>query len=450
MNKNKTMRVLAVISLAQALCAMPAWSAVNAEQAAELGKRLTPVGAEQAGNADGSIPAWTGGFTQTPPGHKKGKMDIDPFPNEKPIVTIDAKNMEQYKGRLTESVQRLMANYPNFNIEVYPTHRTASTPDWFNEYTAKNAVSAQLSPDVKTVSGAYGGTPFPIPKTGGEVLWNHFLSWKGTAIEQQISLFMIDGGGRRSLTAAIQIDDLYRYHLPGGEKDFDGFWQWHRALTTAPGRSAGEALVGIWPVDFQKNQPGSWQYMPGQRRVRKLPNVQFDTPNFYVSGMMQFDEAYGFFGSPEQYDWKLVGKKELYIPYNTNKLLAAKPEDAFGPGFVNPKLVRWELHRVWEVEGTLRPGVRNAVPRRKLYMDEDSWNIVMTDLWDSQNKLYRGAIAYTGINYDLPGVLALPFNNTDFQQQAYTIGSFIDHYTPVEPKPRSFFSAESLTQSALR
>ncbi|WP_193075991.1 DUF1329 domain-containing protein [Pseudomonas sp. FME51] len=450
MNNYKGKQWWLAAALAQCMLTTSVWAAVSAEEAAALGTTLTPIGAERAGNETGTIPEWTGGFTGKPEGHRVGKMDIEPFPNEQPVLVINAENLDQYRDNLSQSVQRLIETQADFRLDVYPTHRTASAPQWFYDYTAKNALSAQLSNGVKSLTGAYGGTPFPIPKNGGEVLWNHFLSWKGSAVEQEVSMYMIDGNGRQSLSSSIHIHDMYRYHLPGGEADFDGFWQWHRALTTAPGRSAGEALVGIWPVDFQRHQPGSWQYMPGQRRVRKLPNVQFDTPNFYVSGMMQFDEAYGFFGSPEQYDWQLISKKEMYVPYNTNKLLTVSPKEAYQPGIVNPDAVRWELHRVWEVEGVLKEGVRNTVPRRRLYMDEDSWNIILADLWDSQDQLYRGAIAYTGINYDLPGVLALPIKTMDHQQGTYVVGSVIDHYTPVTPQPRSFFTAEALVQDALR
>lgn len=377
-------------------------------------------------------------------------MIADPFPDEKPTLVITGKNVASYKERLSQSVVKMLEQNPEWRLDIYPTHRTASAPDAFYNYTEQNAVTAQLSGDGIGVKNAYGGIPFPLPKNGSEVLWNHFLSWKGVGVEMEGGMYMVDAKGRSSLTAALKMDGFYRYALPGGEKDFDGFFQWHRSLTTAPGRSAGEALVGIWPQDFTVQQPGSWQYMPGQRRVRKLPNVQFDTPNFLMSGLTQFDEAYGFFGSPEQYNWKLVGKKEMYIPYNTNKLFSATPDALMTPKVLNPDFIRWELHRVWEVEASLKTGFRNVVPKRTVYMDEDTWGIVLADLWDSQGKLYRGAINYPVVNYDLPGVVLRPFMSVDFQQQAYTLGELLSKYLPVTPKPRSFYSAEALVQDALR
>ncbi|WP_434701860.1 DUF1329 domain-containing protein [Pseudomonas sp. D1-36] len=447
---NYSVKFLLSAAFFVALINTPVRAAVTPVEAAKLNSELTPLGAERSGNASGSIPAWSGGYKGMPTGHKPGSMNSDPFPDEKPVLVINSKNAAAYKDQLSQTVQLLLQQNPEWRLDVYPTHRTASAPEAFYNYTKTNATTAQLSGDGVGVTHAYGGIPFPLPKNGSEVLWNHFLSWKGVGVEMEGGMYMVDSKGRSSLTAALKMDGFYRYALPGGEKDFDGFFQWHRSLTTAPGRSAGEALIGIWPQDFTSQQPGSWQYMPGQRRVRKLPNVQFDTPNFLMSGLTQFDEAYGFFGSPEQYDWKLVGKKEMYIPYNTNKLFSVIPEELLTPKVLNPNVIRWELHRVWEVEATLKPGVRNVVPKRRVYMDEDTWAIVMADLWDSQNKLYRGAINYPVVNYDLPGVVMRPFMSIDFQQQAYTLGELDTKYLPVTPKPRSFYSAEALVQDALR
>jgi hypothetical protein len=447
---NYKIKFLLSTAFVVALNNTPAWAAVTPAEAAKLGNELTPLGAERSGNAAGSIPAWSGGYKGIPAGHKPGSMNSDPFPDEKPTLVITSKNAAEYKDRISQSVQLLLQQNPDWRLDVYPTHRTASAPEAFYNYTKQNATTAQLSGDGIGVNNAYGGVPFPLPKNGSEVLWNHFLAWKGVGVEMEGGMYMVDSKGRSSLTAALKMDGFYRYALPGGEKDFDGFFQWHRSLTTAPGRSAGEALIGIWPQDFTSQQPGSWQYMPGQRRVRKLPNVQFDTPNFLMSGLTQFDEAYGFFGSPEQYDWKLVGKKEMYIPYNTNKLFSVTPEELLTPKVLNPNVIRWELHRVWEVEATLKAGVRNVVPKRRVYMDEDTWGIVLADLWDSQGKLYRGAINYPVVNYDLPGVIMRPFMSLDFQQQAYTLGELDTKYLPVTPKPRSFYSAEALVQDALR
>ena len=48
--------------------ALPAYAKLTAAEAARLGADLTPMGAEKAGNKDGTIPAWTGGVCSPPAG----------------------------------------------------------------------------------------------------------------------------------------------------------------------------------------------------------------------------------------------------------------------------------------------------------------------------------------------------------------------------------------------
>jgi hypothetical protein len=430
----------------------PAHAAVSAAEAEKLKTTLTPLGAERAGNAEGSIPAWTGAVPPKPAGLKKvGDVTADPFPNEKPTLKITAANLDQYAARLSESTKYLLKTYPDFHIDVYPTHRTATAPQYVYDNVAKNAVNAKLENGNLIVSGAYGGVPFPIPKAGGEIIWNHFLAWKGQTVSTVYDMYLVTSDGRRALASVIDIVEQYPYYLPGGDaKTFDGWWWLHKGDTTAPARSSGESLIGRFPTDYAKNETGSWQYLPGQRRVRKLPNVNYDTPNFYMSGVTQFDEAYGFFGKPDQYNWKILGKKEMYVPYNANRVNGSTADELIGPNFPKPEQVRWELHRLWVLEGTLEPGKRNVVPRRRLYVDEDTWNIVMTDQWDSQDKLWRGLLSYSFIAYDLPGVMPMPFAIFDFQKRAYSLAGFIKKYEPIAPKPVSFFNPDSMVQDALR
>ncbi|MFD2883816.1 DUF1329 domain-containing protein [Pseudomonas lini] len=131
---------LAGMSLAQA--------AVSPEQAARLKTELTPLGGERAGNADGSIPPWNGGYTKVAPGYKAGDKRADPFAGEKPLYSIKASNMEQYASGLAEGTKLLLKKYPDYRLDVYPTHRSAAAPQWVYDNTGKNATRATL--DVET------------------------------------------------------------------------------------------------------------------------------------------------------------------------------------------------------------------------------------------------------------------------------------------------------------
>ena len=123
MNFSKTLlagALLAVLGTAQA---------VTPEEAKQLGTKLTRVGANPAANADGTIPAYTGGLTTPPPGFKAGSsVRIDPFAKEKPRLTITAGNMAQHEGQLTAGARALLKKYPGYKINVYPTHRTVALP----------------------------------------------------------------------------------------------------------------------------------------------------------------------------------------------------------------------------------------------------------------------------------------------------------------------------------
>ncbi|WP_168666340.1 DUF1329 domain-containing protein [Paraburkholderia sp. SG-MS1] len=425
--------------------------AASTEEAAKLKTTLTPFGAERAANADGTIPAWTGDALKPPAGRAHGSIGPAPFADEKPLFQITAGNMDKYASKLSEATKYMLKTYPDYRLDVYPTHRTSVAPQWVYDNTFKNATRAKTDKDDLQLVDAYGGIPFPIPKSGIELIWNHYTHWQGSTVHTNFPNYLITSDGRLQTAAVINVTDQYGlYNKNSDVKSFNGVYWEHKGVTTAPSRSSGEALVGIWYTDFKDKEIGSWQYLPGQRRVRKLPNVNYDTPNFYTSGVTQFDEAYGFFGKPDQMNFRIVGKREMYIPYNTNKLNMATPDKAFGPHFPNPDLVRWELHRVWEVEATVKEGMRNVIPKRHLFFDEDSWMIVSADEWDAQGKLYRGLLSYPFFAYDLPGVVGLPFIAFDFQARAYSVGGDVTDYTPIEYQPASFFNPDSMVQDALR
>ncbi len=138
----------------------------------------------------------------------------------------------------------------------------------------------------------------------------------------------------------------------------------------------------------------AWQYLPGQRRVKLAPDLAYDTPNAGSGGTSTYSDTFVFNGAMDRFDWKLVGKKEMYVPYNGYKLMYAKDiKPALTPNHVNPDFMRWELHRVWVVEATLKPGQRDLYSKRVFYLDEDSWVALAADQYDGKGQLYRATLA---------------------------------------------------------
>ncbi|MES1265061.1 MAG: DUF1329 domain-containing protein, partial [Variovorax sp.] len=331
--------------------ASTAIAGVTPDEAAQLKTTLTPMGAERAANKDGSIPAWTGAATANAGITAEGRRS-DPFAGEKPLLSVNAKNMSQYAERLTEGTKALMQKYADFRIDVYKTYRTAIAPQSVYDATAKNATGATLidgdaGPQPK---GAFGGVPFPIPKAGAEVIWNHKLAWRGTAWYWEFHGYQLSSDGRWVLAGDTANDQTMPFYAKDGSAErFGGEYWLVRSLTRGPAIRAGEAITGRLNVDEGKTS--AWVYLTGQRRVRKLPNSCCDTPTPFSAGITSFDEVEVFASRLDRFDWRLLGKKEIFIPYNTNRTHApAKDSEVLGSRFLNPDHVRWELHRVWVVE----------------------------------------------------------------------------------------------------
>lgn len=394
---------LKLLPLAAALlvATVPAWSAVSADEAAKLKTELTPLGAEKSGNKDGSIPAWTGGYNTPIPGFKNGGKRADPFAADKPLYQVTAKNMDQYGDKLTDGVKGMLKKYPDsFRVDVYPTRRTAAAPQWVYDNTAKNAVKAELKDLIPT--NAYGGIPFPIPKSGAEAMWNHVLRWRGEAWHVLVKGVQGTADGKQVVTGIGSGDFQMPYYFKDGSAEkFDGNHWSIRILTTGPALRAGEGVVGRQNLNGDKTQV--WVYVTGQRRVRKVPNACCDTPTPNSAGVATFDQTDVFDGRMDRFDWKIVGKKEMLIPYNGNKLLATSEAEAMQAHHLNPSAMRWELHRVWVVEATVAAGKRHLSPKRRYYLDEDTWIATLADHWDANGQLWQMGFANPVVMPDLPG-----------------------------------------------
>lgn len=444
--------LLAAASLA---VSVPALAAVSAEEAAKLKTTLTPLGAEKAGNKAGTIPAWDGGLTKAPSGYKNGDPRPDLFPGEKPTLSINAANMAQHADKLTDGVQALMKKYPDFRIDIYPTHRTAAAPQFVYDNSFKNATHAKTIDGGYGMEGAFGGVPFPIPKDGYEVIWNQRTAWHGGNVTLPMRVWVVTADGRRAMASGgTQTISQAFYAKEGSLEKFDGYYQYGKFVANAPGSKAGEAILALDSVSDAVPR-GLWQYLVGQRRVRKAPSVAYDTPDSVTSGIGLFDEAFTLFGPIDKHELKLVGKREVYIPYNNNRAAAAKVEDLVTPNTLNPAQVRWELHRVWEVEATLAAGKRHVVPKRKYYIDEDSWQTVLFDGWDAKGQLWRTNFALMLTAPDVPVVTNFVlWGGYDMQNGSYYLNMASNElpkqYEIVPPIPRSFFSPESLANEGSR
>lgn len=389
---------LAVVSTSALATATP-------EEAAQLGKSLTPLGAEKAGNKEGTIPEWTGGI-DPPPEFKPGdRKRPDPYAGDKPRFSITGQNADEHKDRLTAVTYALLKRYPTMRVDVYPTHRPVTSPQAVLDNTVRNATRARLAGNGLAVENSLPGVPFPIAKDGNEAMWNHLLRYQGVASVCKYDSYNIDSAGTATLaTTGFSYREWPLFRPENMNKVVEGsdIYALTKQEYVGPARRASEALVVYDFVDPIANPRKAWQYLPGQRRVKLAPEIAYDTPNPGVAGSLTYDDAFIFNGALDRYDWKLVGKREMIVPYNDYKAVYY-PGDAKAvttPDHYSPDLSRWELHRVYVVEATLKPDKRHIYHKRTFYLDEDSWMAIASDEYDARGQLFRGVFGYTAFAYD--------------------------------------------------
>ncbi|MBF0225627.1 MAG: DUF1329 domain-containing protein [Desulfobacterales bacterium] len=445
---------VAIICITLLICLVGiSFAKVSQEEAAKLGNELTPVGGEKAGNADGTIPEWTGGITTPPAGYKVGDHHPDPFPDDKPLFTITAQNYEQYKDKLSDGLIAMFKTYPDtFKMIVYQTRRTGSYPQYVYDAIKTNAINAELTDDGNGVVNANIASAFPIPKNGIEAIWNHIIRYRAGTVAKYGAQAAPNRDGSYTIME-MKEEILMFYSMPEvstQDKDDKNLYAYFKQEILSPPRLAGTMLLIHETMNQIRKPRQAWTYNTGQKRVRRAPNIAYDTPGTASDGLRTTDDWDLYNGSPDRYNWTLVGKKEMYIPYNSYKLHSDKLKysDILKAGHINQDLPRYELHRVWVVKGELKDGMRHLYKTRVFYLDEDSWQAALEDCYDNRDQLWRVASAHILNYYEIPVVWSTLDVLYDLQAGRY-LAVGLDN----EGKMYDFnvkLSAEDFSPSALR
>ncbi|HYG86411.1 MAG TPA: DUF1329 domain-containing protein [Azospirillum sp.] len=394
--------------------------ALAAEPEPKLGEELTPFGAIRAANKNGTIPAWTGGMDEPPPEYVPGRHMRDPFFEDTRWFTVHTSELERYKSRLSAGLVALLKTYPDsFEIPMFPTRRTSAAPQRIYDASIANAKRARLSENGLAVSGARGGIPFPMPKTGEQAMWNHILRWRGETGVRTAAIAIPDEGGHS--TPVLYREEwlsAYAAEQEGGPALF------HRRTGVRPAEVTGATLLIQQSLNPLQRPPVLWYKPAGEKAVPvRAPDFAYDTPDPATGGLRTADMTDMFSGLLDRFDFHLVGRREMYVPYNAFRLntpdLAV--EEVFWSAHPNPTLLRYELHRVWIVEATLKRGLHHTFPRRVYYLDEDSWQILMAEHYDAQGELARYAEAHGIPHPQVPVFLASKELTYDLTSGRYVV-----------------------------
>lgn len=423
-----------------AVAATLAQAAATPEEIARLGQDLTCVGAEKAGNADDSLTAWTGKWLGAPDHidfQGTGHHPIDPYPDDRPLFVITADNVHEYADRLSAGQKALFETYPDtFQMPVYETRRDFRFPDSVCEATLENAKSAKLVDDGEGVVATTGGILFPFPKTGLELMWTSSFFTYRPWTEEYVSdnAYVLNNG--RINWGRVQSRNLAPQLEPGRIGKTEGPSSFYLNETLLPQRDRGEINTGMEFFNHRTDPRQSWRYDPGTRRVRQSPEYGFDMQFPGTGGSITVDEVRIFNGSGQRYNWSIVGKQEMYIPANTYRIHSndLSYDELLQPNHANPEHMRYELRRVWVLEANLKDNYRHLYTKRHMYIDEDSWLMIMADNYDARGGLWRTSMmnyfyapeaetwqAGVGLYHDLLARSYLAFNLINEQPRGYIL-----------------------------
>ncbi|PTU30975.1 DUF1329 domain-containing protein [Stenotrophobium rhamnosiphilum] len=458
------------LALALSTFAFNAHATATAAEAAKLCNELTCVGAVKAGNKDGTIPEWTGpsNFSEEQKTYTHAKLEElrksrpkeieDLFAKQagpekmKILFTVTKANMAQYADKLTEGQKAMLKGNPNFKMNVYKSVRTAFFPDAIYKATVANATSASLT-GTDVISGAKLGFPFPIPKTGAEVIWNHKLKFRGSAVRRYNNQAIVKPDGTYTITKLIE-DVKFKYaNLKEQGDNKDKLFGFYLSEAVSPPRVAGQITLVHETAGGEGKSRSAWIYSPGLGRVNRAPDVGYDNPAVGTDNEQFTDQIDVFNGALDRYNWKLIGKKEMYIAYNSYKMNSPllKYKDILTPYNINPEFARYELHRVWVVEASLKPGMRHNFAKRVFYVDEDSWAIAAEDCYDGRGTLWKVQEAHLLTAPFIPTVTGIPELIYDLQSHRYFATTMIneDATTDFEQKfEDAYFDPANLKRKA--
>ena len=444
-------KICSIAIIAISLGASHASAKVSAVESEKLGRELTPVGAERAGNASGSIPEWTGGIIKAPAGYVEGKPYVDPFANDKIKFTINKSNMAEYSDNLSSGQKAMLSKYDSYKLNVYPTRRSVGVSNETIKRVKENSLNAEMVDSGNGLINVNGVIPFPITQNPIEVLWNHILRERGDGFSRvSVQVTPTENGDFTPIVFDEEFSPRHELSDFSKNKDDNVFFYFKQRIAS-PARLAGSVLLVHETINQIKEPRRSWIYNSGQRRVRRAPQVAYDSPGTASDGLKTTDNFDGFNGAPDRYNWTLEGKKELYIPYNSyaldNKDLSYK--DIVKKGHINANYTRYELHRVWKITGTLKSGERHLYSKRTLYIDEDTWGIAVADHYDSRGELWRHYEAHSKYHYDVKTALPTVESVHDLLSGRY-IASGLANEERVRFDFKKEFKTIDFTPAALR
>ena len=373
---------------------------------------LTPVGAIAAGSTDGRIPPWTGGLQEPPAGWSPALGYRDPFATDAPLASIGRAELPAFRHELPDGLAMLIERVPQMRLRLFATRRTACHPtDIVAGMQARAGMPRTSGHALVDAPGRY--VPFPEPTDGLQAIWNVLRRYTGGGVVREGRSFAVRASGDASMIG-FWSRRFHASHLEGAPEDL------HFAAMggyLAPASLRGQIALVHEPFDLSRRSRAAWIYSSALRRVRRAPDLAYDAVADGSEGIFTTDQVDGYNGSPDRFEWVLLGRRTLIVPYNTYAIgePPATASRILQRGSVNPELMRYELHRVWVVEARLRQGQSHVYGLRRFFIDEDSWTVLVEEAYSPRGDLWRLALHGLVQFYDarVPGIRVSIYHDLD-------------------------------------
>lgn len=407
----------------------------------------TPMGSDVAGDGN-EIPHWEGGLTQPPEGFDDDY--INPFPKDKPLFYIEKSNLEEHKERLSAGQIAFLNKYPEHKFPVYATRRTAAYTDLIYDALKYNAENSELLPRGTGVKQSRLTSPFPNATTGEEMIWNHILRYRGMHSKAELTDAVVyETGAKKVMRKSIEIFGVYTNPDISEAKRKNKIFL-RKRKNIAPPSIAGQMTLIHETLDQVLSPRKAWYYEPGQRRVRRTPDLEYADELFNSDGYKTVDQVDIYNGAPDLYEWKVIGKTIKYIPYNSYRMMGESADELIGENSIRFENTRYEAHRVWQVEAELRAGIKHQYAKRVFYIDEDSWQIALADEYaEGDPNVWRYSEAHSVNFYDVPLVWTAGNITYDLKKGGY----YAEWLITSDDKPHRFdvkLNKRNFTSSAIR
>lgn len=451
-----------ILSVTALLLCVNVQAAVTSVEANSLGNDLTPVGATLKGNGV-DIPDWTGSMRDLPEAlafRGSSRRYIDPYVQDPVLYTVTESSSIRYQKYLTDGLKAMLALYPQtFKIPVYPTRRNARYNAKFEKRTLWNSKNTLLKEGNAGISQYTGAIPFPIPKNGQEVMWNARLAHPNASLNGVLDTIAVYPNGTQHRFRERMVSE-YPYANENNkvgltEKDIGAFAALVHVAIEEPRTEKGNMTMVQEPLYDVEDARQAWVYMQGIRRVRRLPSLGFDAP-YGPGGIMTIDDLLGFNGSMERFTWKLIGKEEKIIPFHNYHF--DSPDVGYGRllrrSHVNPDFMRYEKHRVWVVEANLKENRRHIYQKRRFYIAEDSWQIVLTESYDRNGRLWKVGVLNSVYDFDVQGYVTRVQMHHDLLSKSYVATRLFNETSPpnlkAKPQGLDYFQPANLRKEGTR